>query len=288
MDMIKRILKCLIMSVVVMIFFFVTSVDARNLDCSYDLTYTGYSNNEEKIRLIISNEDNNLHEEWVNVNSGSKNPLNNINSKSNYINKLEFNDFKDGDNFVCPKISYTIVKDNNDGFRVYVGLSNAGYLNSISPSGDNSNNDDNQVENNNQDDTNSDDNNSTPGTDNSDLTSSPSPSPSDSLEKIEWEKVGDDVEASCESTMGELIDELQRYFDMIKIIAPILLIVFGALDFAGATTGMNNKDTMEKTTNKFIKRCIAALAIFFLPTLIEVVFTLPGLPEIEEVLCGLK
>lgn len=288
MDMIKRILEYLIMSVVVMISCYVTSVDARSLDCSYDLTYTGYDKREEKIQLQVSDDGDKLQEKWTKLDVSSKNPLDNINKKDNYINKLELDDFKNEDGFVCPKITYMIVKDENNGFRVYVGNSDSGYLNSVSPSSSASS--DNE-ENNKQDSASSDSNNNSNATTNNDgstSASSPSPSPSDTLEKIEWETVGDDVQASCEETMGELIDELQRYFDMIKIIAPILLIIFGAIDFAGATMGMNNKDTMEKAINKFVKRCIAALAIFFLPTLIEVVLTLPGLPEVEDVLCGLK
>lgn len=302
MDMVKGYFKWLIVSVVIMISGYVTSVGARSLSCSYDITYTGYSNSEEKIQLVISDDNDKLHESWSVINADSNNPLNNINNKSNYINKLELDDFKDGDNFVCPKINYTIVKDNNNGFRVYVGNSDAGYLNTIQPSsnnsdnttndetiGDNSaNNSTDNSQNNNSTDTTTNNGNNDTVNDNTNPTSSPSPSSTDTLEKIEWEKIGEDADATCEDTMGDLVDELQKYFDMIKIIAPILLMVFGAIDFAGATVGMNNKDAMAKTTSKFIRRCIAALAIFFLPTLIEVVFTLPGLPSIEDVLCGLK
>lgn len=296
--MIRRMLKVLFMSVVVMISFFVIDVNARSLGCTYDITYTGYNNSEEKIQLTVGNNGDTLTENWTSISAGSNSPINNINNKSNYTNRLILNDFKDGENFTCPKISYTISKDNNNGYRVYVGNNNAGYLNSVSASSNTSNNDPDNSQNNTSgnvdNSTNNDSNNngnsgSTNNSNSTDPTASPSPSASSELEKLEWEKLGEeDVDATCEDTMGDLIEELQKYFDMIKIIAPILLIVFGALDFAGATTGMNNKDTMQKTTSKFIRRCIAALAIFFLPTFIEVLLNLPGLPDIEDVLCGLK
>ena len=119
--------------------------------------------------------------------------------------------------------------------------------------------------------------------------STPTPSPTDDNNKIKWEGLGEDVDddATCQEIMGDLIDELQRYFDMIRIIAPILLIIFGVMDFAGAVIDIK-KDAMEKTVSKFIRRCIAAIAIFFLPVLIEVLLTLPGLPEVEDVLCGIR
>lgn len=282
--MIIRMLKIFSMSIVVMISFFVTNVSASN-SCTYDISYIGYSNNEEKIRLVINLDDNQLNESWSKIKTDSRSPIDNINKKEGYTNKLEFSDFKDNENTFCPNINYTITKDNNNGFRVYIGNKSSGYLNSVSPSSQDID-DDIDINDDKNNSNNLDDNNLT--SNNQNKPDSDESSNDSGLEKIEWDSLGEDTDGTCSESIGEVINDLQRYFNMIKILTPILLIVFGSIDFLYATSLMNNKDVMPKAINKFIKRCIAALAIFFLPMIIEVLLTLPGLPSIEDVLCGLK
>lgn len=274
----KKELRYLYVFGIIIVAFLWIDVKASTLSCTYDITYTGYSNKEEVVQLVITNDKENLKETWSLVNGNDSSIIDNINNKKNYTNKLDFDYFKEDDSFICPSISYTIVKDNNDGFRVYVGKKNDGYLNVLSASSNDSNNEVISNDNNNDNESNGDL-----------VESTPTPSPTDDNNKIKWEGLGEDVDddATCQEIMGDLIDELQRYFDMIRIIAPILLIIFGVMDFAGAVIDIK-KDAMEKTVSKFIRRCIAAIAIFFLPVLIEVLLTLPGLPEVEDVLCGIR
>lgn len=57
----------------------------------------------------------------------------------------------------------------------------------------------------------------------------------------------------------------------IKIIVPILIIIFGMIDFTKAII-MNDQDQIKKSTLSVIKRAIAGIIIFFLPTLINTIF----------------
>ncbi len=63
------------------------------------------------------------------------------------------------------------------------------------------------------------------------------------------------------------------FLSWFKIIIPILLIVFGMIDFGKAIVASKN-DEIKKATSSLIKRIIAAITIFFLPTIIVMVFNL--------------
>lgn len=57
-----------------------------------------------------------------------------------------------------------------------------------------------------------------------------------------------------------------------KIIIPILLIVFGCVDMFKAIVG--DADALKKQIPILVKRIIAAIVIFLLPTIIDFAFTL--------------
>lgn len=83
---------------------------------------------------------------------------------------------------------------------------------------------------------------------------------------INWE---DQVEVNCEGIIGEeMLDFINKIFTWIKIIAPIIVVIMGSVEFAGAIL-QDDKDAMKKAANKFIKRLIVAVAIFLIPTLME-------------------
>ncbi len=71
-------------------------------------------------------------------------------------------------------------------------------------------------------------------------------------------------------TPGSFGSMLQSLFNMVKIIAPILVILFGALDFGKAVIA-SDQDALKKAQSNFVKRCIAAVALFFLPMLINLI-----------------
>ena len=92
----------------------------------------------------------------------------------------------------------------------------------------------------------------------------------------------------CQAVLGSTLEIINTVFNWIKIIAPILLIVFGSLDFGSAVL-QDNQDALKKATSKFIKRAIAAVAIFFLPFIINLLLSLPGVNSgLENALCGIS
>lgn len=72
----------------------------------------------------------------------------------------------------------------------------------------------------------------------------------------------------------------------LKIIIPLIIIIFGIIDFVKAM--MSNDDNgIKKAAVSLLKRTIAGIAIFFIPTVVTVIFNLienftGGLDGIEE------
>lgn len=91
----------------------------------------------------------------------------------------------------------------------------------------------------------------------------------------------------CEA-LGPLLDDIQFVWDMIKIAAPILVVVFGSLDFFQAVIASDEKQ-LKTATTKFSKRLMIAAAIFFIPYAIEVLFAISGLNDtITRAVCGIN
>ena len=80
--------------------------------------------------------------------------------------------------------------------------------------------------------------------------------------------------ASCQEVIGaELMEKIRNnVFKPIKIIAPVLLLVFTTIDFAKAVFS-DNKDGINKALNNFLKRAIATLVVFFAPDIIELIIS---------------
>ena len=83
-----------------------------------------------------------------------------------------------------------------------------------------------------------------------------------------------------------MVKELLGYF---RILAPIALLVMVVIDFAGAVIASDDK-ALTAATGKAVKRAIAAVLLFFIPTLIRVVLDLPGVRSAIQIpddpLCG--
>ncbi len=58
---------------------------------------------------------------------------------------------------------------------------------------------------------------------------------------------------------------------IVKIIVPILLIIFGAIDFGKATISYD-ADAIQKATKTLMFRVIAGIVIFLIPTIVNFVF----------------
>lgn len=95
------------------------------------------------------------------------------------------------------------------------------------------------------------------------------------LSKLEFTSITG-TNPGCEDIFGSaddansirsLINTIMTY---VKIIVPILLIVFGCLDFGKAVIA-SDQEALKKAQSAFVKRVIAAVLIFFLPMLINLV-----------------
>ena len=77
---------------------------------------------------------------------------------------------------------------------------------------------------------------------------------------------------------GITVDEMVPNFvstvvNVIKIAIPIMLIVFGLIDLGKATIAQKD-DEIKKAQTTFIKRIIAAVLVFFVVAIVQLVFGL--------------
>lgn len=88
----------------------------------------------------------------------------------------------------------------------------------------------------------------------------------------------------------EIIDDIKNVWKMICIIAPILVVLLGSIDYAQAVISQDEQQ-MKKSVSKFTKRLIIGVALFFLPYLVRLIFAIAneaGLDKvINDVLCGI-
>ena len=83
---------------------------------------------------------------------------------------------------------------------------------------------------------------------------------------IDW---GNNADVNCDGIIGQdMLDFLEKIFGWIQIIAPIVVIILSGVDFAGAVL-QDDKDALKKASNKFIKRLIIAVALFFIPIILN-------------------
>ncbi len=87
-----------------------------------------------------------------------------------------------------------------------------------------------------------------------------------------------DYDVNCDA-YSDILDIVNTVFNWIQIGAPILLIIFGALDFGKAVIN-NDQDALKKATSNFTKRAIATVAIFFLPMIINLIFRMDGIKDL--------
>lgn len=84
---------------------------------------------------------------------------------------------------------------------------------------------------------------------------------------------------------------LQDALNIVRIAAPALLILLCSVDLGTAVIS-EDKDSLKKATSKSIKRCIAAIAIFFIPLIVNVLINLvessTGTPIVDDPMCGLE
>lgn len=96
-----------------------------------------------------------------------------------------------------------------------------------------------------------------------------------------------DVYSFCKDTW-EIWQFVGYILFIFKIVVPILLIIFGAMDLGKAVVANDDKE-IKNATLKLAKRAIAAIVIFFLPTLFGFLFSIvAGFSEVKDVYEGCK
>lgn len=102
-------------------------------------------------------------------------------------------------------------------------------------------------------------------------------------ERKDLDDITGNAAASCDAIFDSEAKELiERIFQIICIAVPILLIVLGSVDFANAVLS-SDKEAMQKAVKRFTTRCIVAIAIFFLPMLVNLVFSFPGMDIVKGI-----
>lgn len=83
-----------------------------------------------------------------------------------------------------------------------------------------------------------------------------------------------DGNIGCNDVFDEkLIKKLQSYFDIFKIVVPIIILVLSILDFASSILNSDD-DQIKKSQSKLIKRLILAAIFFLLPILLKFILNL--------------
>lgn len=83
------------------------------------------------------------------------------------------------------------------------------------------------------------------------------------------------VKANCSIFDDKTIDMLQKILNIFRILAPILALVFSAMDFLKAVAA-GAKDDLKSAGSRLIKRLIIVALLFFVPTVINLLLTLIG------------
>ncbi len=73
--------------------------------------------------------------------------------------------------------------------------------------------------------------------------------------------------------LGPIIRAVHGLFDLIKILVPIALLIFGVIDLAKAVIASDEKE-IKGAQSKLTKRAIAAAAVFFAVTIVNVIMGL--------------
>ena len=78
----------------------------------------------------------------------------------------------------------------------------------------------------------------------------------------------------CETLLGEnLIKKINSYLNIIKIVVPILLLVYGIMDFVKALFSSDDGE-MKKAQQTFMKRLLIAVLIFLVPIVVNLLLNL--------------
>lgn len=78
-----------------------------------------------------------------------------------------------------------------------------------------------------------------------------------------------------------IISLIKALLNILQIVVPILLIVWGSLDLGKAVMANDDKE-IKGATSKLIKRAVAAVIVFFIPWLVELIMGIVASNSNEE------
>ena len=87
-----------------------------------------------------------------------------------------------------------------------------------------------------------------------------------------------DTNTICD-TLRPIIDIIKSVLTIIKIGIPIILILMGTIDLGKAVLASDDK-AIKESTSKLVKRIIAAVAVFFVATIVELIMTILSKSEV--------
>ncbi len=96
-------------------------------------------------------------------------------------------------------------------------------------------------------------------------------------------------EGGCPELIGSDMQKLlKNVVNVLRIMIPIILNVFGVIDFVKAIFA-NDEDKMKKAQSIFIKRLIIGVVIYLIPTVLKLILTVAHniWPVIDNTLCGI-
>ena len=96
--------------------------------------------------------------------------------------------------------------------------------------------------------------------------------------------------ANCDGLLtADAVDMIREILNYFRILGPIALILFIALDFGTAVISQDN-DALKKAQSKVVSRAIGTALLFFVPTIIRVILGLDGVREAIQIpndpMCG--
>lgn len=87
---------------------------------------------------------------------------------------------------------------------------------------------------------------------------------------------------TCDQNLLPIVQFVRRgIFPILQIGIPILLIVMGSIDLGKAVLSSDDKE-IKGATSKLIKRAIAAVAMFFVTTIVSLLMGLFAKTDIDE------
>lgn len=105
--------------------------------------------------------------------------------------------------------------------------------------------------------------------------------------------VGDEDYSKCKDFLGDPTDSksvawlLQKLFNYIKVLGPILVILFSTLDFT-KTILNSDEDAMKKSQKRLGIRLMCAVGIYFLPMIVTLIINLIFGTADANAICGIR